>query len=672
MLSNAFSRLVLLLLGWLAISTSSLANSQSYVVATEADDVVTRVLFDSIAYHFNLEIEYVNYPSFNHILMAIESGQADFAANVTYTDLRAQRFDFSSPTNIEYTYLYSYGGLRLSDIRTLGVPKGTIYGDLVSKHYPYIQQVEYQGHREALALLESSRVDGVVDAINQLKPMLLKGLDVQLLNDQLPIQPVSIVSPTGRHTELLGKIEQYTHSAYIQRLLRESIQKYQLDIRKQALRQAVIDSGLNMQRVLRVKLENNPQYALYQADGSVKGISADVLFQACDMLLLKCELVSHEQETWENMFADLQDKSIDILAPVTISPQRRNFVYFSESYYHPEAILVKREHYKDNVYSNVSELVAERVGVVKGDFFEELLQQMLPNKTLLTYASQKEKVQALMDKEVDYIVLNRASFNLLLRESEEMLPIVEDTMIGSFYQYDIAIGFAKNPLGATLAPLFSRAIKMLNTEQIIHTYDYQPNWRATLLAEKKYQRSTQWLFAMALLALFMVAFYLHGISHTDNLTKLRNRRALYNRYRRGLSPRQSLVYLDVNKFKLINDQYGHEIGDKVLKQLAQRIDTVWRGRSYRIGGDEFILIGECSAQRLDQVVNQCERFIFVDAERDVSFEVTVAIGIAKSRDRTMSLNDVMHQADIEMYRAKSESSPYHFKHDLKVKALHIV
>lgn len=122
---------------------------------------------------------------------------------------------------------------------------------------------------------------------------------------------------------------------------------------------------------------------------------------------------------------------------------------------------------------------------------------MLPNKILFSYASQEEKVQALLNKEVDYIVLNRANFNLLLRESTEMLPIVEDTMIGSFYQYDIAIGFAKNPLGATLAPLFSRAIKMLNTEQIIHTYDYQPNWRATLLAEKKYQRSTQWLFAMA-------------------------------------------------------------------------------------------------------------------------------------------------------------------------------
>ncbi|KAA1206034.1 GGDEF domain-containing protein [Vibrio cholerae] len=662
MLLNAFSRRVLLWLGWLLISTSSLAaTSTTYKVATEADDVVTRVLFDSIAHHFNLEIEYVNYPSFNDILVAIETGNADFAANITYTDLRAQRFDFSRPTNIEYTYLYSYGGLRLPELRLVGIPKGTIYGTLLKEHYPYIQQVEYEGHLEALTLLESGRVDGVVDAINQLKPMLLKGLDVQLLNDQLPIQPVSIVTPKGKHSTLLGKIEKYAHSAHVQRLLRESIQKYQLDIRKQALRQAVVESGLNVQRVLRVKLENNPQYALYQPDGSVRGISADVVFQACEMLLLKCELVSNGQETWESMFDDLQDKSIDILAPITVSQQRKNLAYFSESYYHPQAILVKREHYKDDVYSNVSELVAERIGVIKDDFFEELLQQMLPNKILFSYASQEEKVQALLNKEVDYIVLNRANFNLLLRESTEMLPIVEDTMIGSFYQYDIAIGFAKNPLGATLAPLFSRAIKMLNTEQIIHTYDYQPNWRATLLAEKKYQRSTQWLFAMAFIVLFMVAFYLHGISHTDNLTKLRNRRALYNRYRRGLSPRLSLVYLDVNTFKSINDQYGHEVGDKVLKQLAQRIETVWRGRSYRIGGDEFILIGECSAKRLEHVVAQCERFMFVDAERDVSFEVSVAIGIAKNRERTESLNEVMHQADITMYRAKAESTQSPFQ-----------
>ncbi len=139
--------------------------------------------------------------------MAIETGNADFAANITYTDLRAQRFDFSRPTNIEYTYLYSYGGLRLPELRLVGIPKGTTYGTLLKEHYPYIQQVEYEGHLEALTLLESGRVDGVVDAINQLKPMLLKGLDVQLLNDQLPIQPVSIVTPKGKHSALLARLK---------------------------------------------------------------------------------------------------------------------------------------------------------------------------------------------------------------------------------------------------------------------------------------------------------------------------------------------------------------------------------------------------------------------------------------------------------------------------------
>ncbi|MGB5120301.1 MAG: transporter substrate-binding domain-containing protein, partial [Vibrio fluvialis] len=353
-------------------------NEQPYLVATEADDVVTRVLFDAIAYQFNIDIQYVNYPSFDAILKSVESGESDFAANVTYTEARAKRFDYSAPTNIEYTYLYSYTNATLDEIKRIGVPKGTIYGELIRENYPHLIQVEYDGFSEAKVLLESAQVDGVVDAINQLKPMLTRGLDAQLLNDRISIQPVSLIVPKGKHGELLHEFETFIHSAKVQKLLRESIQKYQFDIRKQALRQAVIDSGVNQQRPLRVKLENLTQFARYGNDGSVKGISADVVFQACDILLLKCDLVSAADETWESMFTDIQDKHIDIIAPISISEQRKKMVYFSESYYHPQAVMVKREGYKDNVYSNVSELVVERIGVIKDDFFEELMQRMLP------------------------------------------------------------------------------------------------------------------------------------------------------------------------------------------------------------------------------------------------------------------------------------------------------
>jgi len=625
---------------------------KTYLVATEADDVVTRVIFDDVAYHFNIDIEYVNYPSFDSILKSVEAGKSDFAANVTYTPEREGRFSFSRPTNIEYTYLFSKTNNKLEDMRVVGVPAGTIYGDLIKENYPKIKLVNYYGSAHAQRLLELSAVDGTVDAINQLKPMLLKGYDAQLLNDQLSIQPVSIIAPLGKHNELLNQIEHYVHSAKVQKLLRESIQKYQFDIRKHALRQSVIDSGINLQRPLKIKLENVPPYTTYHPDGEVSGISADVVFKACDILLLKCELVSTADESWESMYNDIRQHQIDIIAPLIVTEPRKKLVNFSDSYYHPEAILVKREGYKDFVYSNVSELVAERIGVVKDDFFEELLSRMLPRKTLITLPAQSDLIDALLSQKVDYIVTSRGNFNQFLRESEELLPFVEDTMIGGFYSLDTAIGFNKTPFGETLASLFSRAIKMMDTQKIVKTYDYRPDWRATLAVEKRFTRHTQWLFIIAVVMLVTVALYLHQQSNTDNLTKLRNRRSLYRRYKRGVASKCAVVYLDLNHFKQINDNYGHEIGDKVLKQLAQRITHIWKGRAHRIGGDEFVLVGNIKLDKLEELRAYLQRFIFVDTERDVSFEVTAAVGISVNRDRYMPLQDVMHQTDQAMYEEK--------------------
>lgn len=277
---------------------------------------------------------------------------------------------------------------------------------------------------------------------------------------------------------------------------------------------------------------------------------------------------------------------------------------------------------------------------------------MLPHKTLNVYQTQDQQIKALLNKEVDYVVLGRANFNQVLREADNLLPLVEDTLIGSFYSSDIAIGFPKNSMGASLAPLFSRAIKMIDTPKIINSYDYQPDWRATLAAEQAFSRQTQWLFMLVLGFLSIVALYLHSQSNTDNLTKLRNRRALYSRYSGGLNSYVTLIYLDVNNFKPINDNYGHEVGDEVLKSLASRINNIWHGRSYRIGGDEFILIGQYNNDSLSSILKQLESFLFIDEKRGLSIEVNVAIGVSNQRDHFMSLQDVLHETDIAMYQAK--------------------
>jgi diguanylate cyclase (GGDEF)-like protein len=626
-----------------------------YSVAIEADDVVSRVIFNAASYRFHFQVNYVTFSSFSEILTALAQGNVDFAANITFTDERAQQFDFSSPTNIEYTYLYSRNHQHLSTVSRLGVPSGTIYADLIRHRFPHIHLVEYLGQNDALRLLDRGEVDAVVDAINQLKPMLINGYSAQLLNDQIPIQPVSIATPKNRHTALLKNIEAFSHTAEMQQQLTRSIKRYQFDIRQQAIRQAVRQSGLDLNRTYQVKIENLNPYMVYLPDGKVTGIGVEVAFQACEILLIKCHLASHKDETWEQMYDDLLNQKIDILTPLVISSERQKLFYFSDSYHHPETILVKREGYKSNVYSNISELVVERIGVIKGDYFETHLGTLLPNKALIAYSNQDDQIAALLDNKVDYIVLGRANYNQMLRNADRTFAIEEEKSIGSFHAAEVAIGFAKNNVGAILAPLFTQAIKMINVGEIALVYDSQPDWRATLIAEKRFSATIRWTLIFLLVLVVAVAYYLHIQSNTDNLTKLQNRRSLYRRYSKGLPEKVSLVYLDVNRFKPINDTFGHEIGDKVLIQIAERIATVWPARSYRIGGDEFILVGEVEEDKLLNVIAKLKSFLFVDIERDVSFNISLSVGVSRRRDHCMSLQDVMHRTDIAMYRAKSRS-----------------
>jgi len=624
----------------------------AYKVAMEEDDVVTRTLFDAVAAELNITINYVYYPSFNAILNAVKTGESDFAANVTFTEQRAETLSFSSPTNIEYTYLYSYSNATLDSVEVIGVPKGTIYGELVRSLYPNIRQIEYRGHQHARELLESKEVEGVIDAINQLKPMLLAGFDAQLLNHQLSIKPVSIVTAKGSNAQILKRIESHVRSAPMQKALRESVKSYQFELRQQALRQSVLESGIDLTKSIKVKLDGVGQYSTYHHDGTITGISADVVQQACTILLLKCDIVSHAEETWESMYQDLLDKKIDILAPLVVSEQRKPLVEYSDAYYFPEVVMVKREGYKPNVYSNVSELIVEEIGVVKEDFFATLLSQQLPNKPLRAYSNVDEIFTALLNGDVDYMAISRANFNKNLRESDALISLEEDTAIGGFYRSDTAIGFAKNETGKTLAGLFSLAIKMIDTRQIIEKYDYRPNWKATLQAEKEFSSSTQILFGLMVSFLVIIASYLHSQSNTDPLTRLKNRRALHQKYRKGVYPTETLVYLDVNRFKRINDTYGHDIGDQVLTSVARHIERLWDGRCYRIGGDEFILVGKVTESTLMMIINKMKSVDFASLDQQVSFKVTLALGVSSSRNKTMSLQKVMGEADRAMYLHK--------------------
>ncbi|MGR5301970.1 MULTISPECIES: GGDEF domain-containing protein [Vibrio] len=642
-------------------------NPSHYQVATKADDVVTRVLFDAIAAKFNVSIQYVNYSSFGAALDSVAHGESDFAANITYTEARAQHFSYSRPTNIEYTYLYALHDATLDEVAIVGVPQGTIYAELIKQNYPELRQVPYQGHEEAVELLRSGRVDGVVDAINQLKPMLIEGFAAKMLNDYISIKPVSIVSKRGTYLEELDKFARFIHSEEVQKLLREQIALYQFELRQAALRKSIKQLPIDLNQPIRIKFESLFPYVIYQDDGSVKGLTADAVLQSCRILALNCEVVSQPNESWGTMYQQFIQGEFDILAPLIISRERREFSHFPQPHYWPTSVMVKRLGYKTNVYSDVSQLISERIGVVKDDFFDIMLTQRLPLKDLIRYQTQEDLVEALLAHEVDYIAMDTAMLNHFLRQSE-LIPIEKDNAIGEFYQSQLSIGLAKNERGELLTPFFSLAISLLDLGKIVATYDLRPDWRTALEYEVRLATQTRFLFFLLLIVAMGVSLYLYRQSNTDNLTGLRNRRSLQVTYRKGVQKDLTILYLDINKFKQINDTHGHRAGDEVLKLLSLKIRRVWEGRAYRIGGDEFILIGYPPKEQLARVIHELSLLNLEYAQFGELSQVTISVGVSEKRSRVVSLEQALHLADEDMYFSKQASRDYSLSHELAAQA----
>ncbi|MDF5555034.1 transporter substrate-binding domain-containing protein, partial [Vibrio parahaemolyticus] len=194
---------------------------------------------------------------------------------------------------------------------------------------------------------------------------------------------------------------------------------------------------------------------VYNADGSVEGMTADVVLRSCEILALNCLIISEPGESWGSMYHEFIQGNFEILAPLTVSRERRAFSYFPKSHYAPASVMVKRLGYKPSTYSHVSQLISEQIGVVKDDFFDQMMTQLLPLKELKRYRTQQELIQELLNEEVDYIPMDTAMLNHFLRLSE-LVPIEQDTAIGEFYESQLSVGLVANEKGAMLAPFFSR------------------------------------------------------------------------------------------------------------------------------------------------------------------------------------------------------------------------
>lgn len=156
---------------------------------------------------------------------------------------------------------------------------------------------------------------------------------------------------------------------------------------------------------------------------------------------------------------------------------------------------------------------------------------------------------------------------------------------------------------------------------------------------------------------------LNHAAHHDPLTGLANRMRLDEQMQKSFMKRrkggahEALLFIDLDRFKLINDSLGHNVGDRVLVEVAQRLRDALRpsDQLFRFGGDEFIvLLHELSCERdaeqiSQRILDNLHQPLHMDGRVLV---VSASIGIAPLHDHGKAL-DVLQAADLALYRAKS-------------------
>lgn len=162
---------------------------------------------------------------------------------------------------------------------------------------------------------------------------------------------------------------------------------------------------------------------------------------------------------------------------------------------------------------------------------------------------------------------------------------------------------------------------------------------------------------------------IHQLAYYDALTKLPNRRLLHDRLHHALASSARhhshgvLMFIDLDKFKALNDTLGHDIGDLLLQQVAQRllacvreVDTV-----ARLGGDEFvILLEELSAEK-SEAINQAQAIgQKILAALNETYDLaghrhhsTPSIGGTLFCGQTLGADELIKQADLAMYQSKA-------------------
>ncbi len=429
-----------------------------------------------------------------------------------------------------------------------------------------------------------------------------------------------------------------------------------------------------------------PPFSFVDSQGQHRGMSADVLELVQEHTGLKFQAVAAADRATN--IDRLKRREVDLLTSLRPTSEREQFIAFTSAYVSSPAVVLRRR--GDRRPGDLAAMGGERVAVDRGSAAASFLRESFPDVTLVPVDVAAQGLRDLVFGDVDACAVNLATASYLIeRDRLGGLRVAGETG----YFSTLTLGYRKDwpMLGRVLekglaqiseserATMISRWIPLSDL-----VWWQRPEVQRVLGAASigtgllmggllLWNRALRRAVAQRTEALQKelaerqrLETRLRTLAEHDALTGLMNRAALTEALRRSLAlaARQkwsvAVVFIDLDKFKAVNDSMGHAAGDELLRQIASRLQGCLRESDLlgRLGGDEFIVVAEAlhdgprnAIELTDKLLMQMKRpFLVGDQSLTMGFSAGISI-FPGDGDTPESL---IANADAAMYRAKEQ------------------
>jgi len=429
-----------------------------------------------------------------------------------------------------------------------------------------------------------------------------------------------------------------------------------------------------------------PPFSFVDSQGQHRGMSADVLELVQEHTGLKFQAVAASDRATN--IDRLKRREVDLLTSLRPTAEREQFIAFTSAYVSSPAVVLRRR--GDHRPGDLASMGGERVTVDRSSAIESFVHESFPQVTLVPVDVAAQGLRDLVFGDVDACAINLATASFVIeRDRLGGLRVAGETG----YFSTLTLGYRKDwpMLGRVLekglaqiseaerATMISRWIPLSDlawwqraeVQRVLGAAAIGTGllMGGLLLWNRALRRAVAQrtdALQKELAERQRLETRLRTLAEHDPLTGLMNRAALTEALRRSLAlaARQkwsvAVVFIDLDKFKAVNDSMGHAAGDELLRQIASRLQGCLRESDLlgRLGGDEFIVVAEAlhdgprnAIELTDKLLVQMKRPFLVDGQ---SLAVGFSAGISLFPGDGETPEALIANADAAMYQAKEQ------------------